>query len=113
MSNKILLFPIQGERKFEQTSLWPEIKGDKKSLRRAPVVLREYTRMAAIPHHCDNCHNDILPGDMYTGTVWADGIYLWVHKEHADCPFDPWEEDWDEEDQWDEGFDREESSLAA
>jgi len=112
MSNKILLFPIQGESGNVQTSLWPEIRTDKKAKSRCPVFLREYTRMASVVHHCDNCHNDILPGDIYKGEVWADGIHAWVRKEHKDCPWDPWD-DWDDEEGWDEGSDTQELSQAA
>ena len=57
--------------------------------------LREYSHKARTEHWCCNCFHPIFPGQAYMGEVWVMGPYLWVHKMHLECPYDP-DEDYKE-----------------
>lgn len=57
-------------------------------------ILREYRHTARRRHFCDQCFHDILPGELYEGTVGVlDRHRLMVMKEHVQCPFDPDEDE--------------------
>ena len=57
--------------------------------------LGAYTAKAKREYFCDNCFHYIRSGQSYTREVWAMGEYLWVHRYHVDCPYDP-DEDYNE-----------------
>jgi len=56
--------------------------------------LREFEYVAHQVHFCDHCMHEILPGDVYKGTVYATNSSVLVLKEHhyPPCPVDPIEE---------------------
>lgn len=52
---------------------------------------RLYTRRARIVHYCCWCGAQILPGSIYTDTVFLGGGFVEHIKRHSvpDCPSDP------------------------
>lgn len=66
-------------------------KGRQRKAQRARCI-RSYRRIACQNHgECPFCREQINAGDEYEGSVYINGIKLWVVKEHSFCL--PWDED--------------------